>query len=298
MRVRTNKPWTAVRLIVAIALFGSATLLTTAPASAHHCSGEGDIYQGGGEVVAECHGVTPGQPGGGTVHEIWDTYCAAAVGEYQEGDEVEFDATDQLSPGDVENLGFDPTGEYWWWNVTCWRDGEPAHAFEFAVEVTPPVAPEAVRDVVAARLEPPYPVPETSPPLARQAFVRVPTWLWLDPASWLPIEVSETRGLTTVTVRATPTHARWLMGDGGAVTCLGPGVVWVSGASEDDTDCAYKYLHSSYGQPGGRFEASVMVTWEFEWWINDVYQGIFGTVDVSTPFVVAVGEIQAVETGG
>ena len=34
----------------------------------------------------------------------------------------------QLSPGDVENLGFDPTGEYWWWNVTCWRDGGAAHA--------------------------------------------------------------------------------------------------------------------------------------------------------------------------
>ena len=50
--------------------------------------------------------------------------------------------------------------------------------------------------------------------------------------------------------------------------------------------------------PEGRFEASVMVTWEFEWWINDVYQTMFGTVDVSTSFGVAVAEIQAVETGG
>ena len=40
------------------------------------------------------------------------------------------------------------------------------------------------------------------------------------------------------------------MGDGGGVTCLGPGVEWVSGASEDDTDCAYTYLHSSYGGAG------------------------------------------------
>ena len=133
-------------------------------------------------------------------------------------------------------------------------------------------------------LEPPAPVPETSPPLARQTFVRVPTWLWLDPASWVPVEVSETRGLTTVTVRATPTHARWVMGDGGGITCMGPGVVWGSGASEDDTDCAYTYLHSSYGEPGGRFEASVTVTWDFEWWINDIYQGVFGTVDLSTSF--------------
>ena len=40
------------------------------------------------------------------------------------------------------------------------------------------------------------------------------------------------------------------------------------------------------------------VTWEFEWWINDSYQGVFGTVDLAAPFGVAVGEIQAVETGG
>jgi hypothetical protein len=42
----------------------------------------------------------------------------------------------------------------------------------------------------------------------------------------------------------------------------------------------------------------VTVTWEFEWWINDVYQGVFGTVDVAAAFDVAVAEIQAVETGG
>lgn len=298
MRVCTYRPGTSVRLIVATAVLGLAMLLVAAPASANHCSGEGDIYQGGGEVVAECHGRTPGQPGGRTVHEAWDIYCADAVGVYREGDEVEFYATDQLSPGDVEHLGFDPTGEYWWWNVTCWRDAESAYSYEFAVEVTPPVPPEAIRDVAAARLEPPPPSPETSPPLARQTFVQVPTWLWVDPATWAPIEVTETRGLTAVTVRATPTHARWLMGDGGGATCSGPGVVWVSGLSEDDTDCSYTFLHSSYGELGGRFEASVTVTWEFEWWINDVYQGVFGTVDLSARFGVAVGEIQAVETGG
>jgi hypothetical protein len=273
-------------------------LLLAAPASAHHCSGTGDIYQGGGEVVAECHGQTPGRPGGSTVHETWDIYCSAAVGEYREGDEVKFYTTDQLTPGEVEHLGFDPTGEYWWWNVTCLRDGDPAHSHEFAVEVTPPISPETIRDIAAARLEPPLPEPETSPPLARQTFVGVPTWLWLDPASWAPIEASETRGFTTVTVRATPMQALWAMGDGGEITCLGPGVVWVSGAPEDGTDCAFTYLHSSYGEPEGRFEASVTVTWEFEWWINDVYQNIFGAAELSTPFGVAVAEIQAVETGG
>lgn len=298
MRVRTHRPRSSVHLIVAIAMVATAVAILAAPASAHHCSGEGDIYQGGGDVVAECHGQTPGRRGGGTVHETWDIYCAVAVGEYQDGDDVTFDATDELTEQDVVHLGFDPTGEYWWWNVTCWRGGDAAYAREFAVEVRPPVPPETIRDLAAARLVPPVPDPETSPPLARQTFVRVPTWLWLDATSWAPIEVSETRGFTTVTVRATPTHARWLMGDDGGVTCSGPGVVWSSGASEDDTDCSYTYLHSSYGEPSGRFDASVSVAWEFEWWINDVYQGAFGTVDRSTSFAIDVAEIQAVETEG
>jgi hypothetical protein len=164
--------------------------------------------------------------------------------------------------------------------------------------VTAPVPPEVIREAVAARLEPPVPVPLTSPPLGRETFVQVVTWLWLDPAGWVPVEASETRGFTTVTVRATPIEAGWVMGDGGGVECSGPGVPWVAGASDHGTDCSYTYLHSSYGEAGGRFGASVAVTWEFEWWINDVYQGPFGTVDLSTAFVVAVAEIQAVETGG
>ncbi len=297
MRVCTHRSRTSFRLVVALALVGVTTVFAAAPASADHCSGEGDIYQGGGDVVAECHVVTPGQPGDRSMSEVWDSYCSA-VGPFQEGDEVGFYEVAPVTPDEVVMFGLDPTGEYVWYDVICWRDGRGNIEIPIIVEITPPVAPEVIRDIAAARLEPPPPSPETSPPLARQTFVRVPTWLWLDQAAWSPIEVSTTRGLTTVTVRATPTHARWVMGDGGGITCFGPGVAWRSGASEDDTDCSYTYRHSSYGEPGGRFEASVTVTWEFEWWINDVYQGGFGTVDLSVPFGVEVAEIQAVETGG
>jgi hypothetical protein len=229
--------------------------------------------------------------------EVWDSYCSAA-GAFQEGDEVGFYEVAPVTPEEVVMFGLDPTGEYVWYDVICWRDGRGNIEVPIIVEITPPVAPEVIRDIAAARVEPPAPSPETSPPLARQTFVQVPTWLWLDQAAWSPIEVSTTRGVTTVTVRATPTHARWVMGDGGGITCAGPGVEWTSGASEADTECSYTYEHSSYGEPEGRFEASVMVTWEFEWWINDVYQGVFGSVDLSASFGVEVAEIQAVETGG
>ena len=297
MRIRSNRSRTPFRLAAALALIGSAMLLAAAPASADDCSGDGRIDQRGGNVVGECHVVVPGQPGERSMSEVWDRHCSA-VGPFQDGDEVGFYEVAPATPDEVAMFGLDPTGEYVWFDVICLRDGRGNVEFPIIVEIASPVAPEVMRDIAAARLEPPPPSPETSPPLARQTFVHVPTWLWLDAASWASIEVSETRGITTVTVRATPTHARWLMGDDGGVTCMGPGVVWTSGASEDDTDCSYTYLHSSYGEPAGRFEASVSVAWEFEWWINDVYQGVFGTVDRSRSFAIEVAEIQAVETEG
>lgn len=268
-----------------------------APAWADHCSGDGDIYQGGGDVVGECHGSDPGRPGTTSVHELWDIYCAD-VGPYQEGDEVNFYEVAPVDPEEIELLGLDPSGVYVWYDVICWRDGRGEGDYSIIVEDSPPVPPEVIRDTAAARLQPPAPAPATSPSLADEAFVQVPTWLWLDAADWSPIESSETRGLVTVTVRATPTAALWVMGDGGQVACGGPGVAWFDGAAEGASDCSYTYRHSSYGQPEGRFDASVTVTWEFEWWINDVPQGVFGTVDLSAPFEVAVAEIQAVETGG
>ena len=297
MRIRADRARVALRLIVTLAILMPAVTLPAAPATADHCSGEGSVDDDGGEVVGECHGEDPSQPGSTTVHELWNRYCSDA-GPYQEGDEVGFYQVGPVTLDEIDLLGLDPTGSYLWYDVICWRDGREATERQIIVEDTPPVPVEAIRDQASARIEPPTPAPESSPPLAQQAFVQMPTWLWVDPASWESLEASETRGLITVTVRATPDHARWVMGDGGGVTCFGPGVVWVSGLPEDATDCSYTYLHTSYGEPEGRFSASVTVAWEFEWWINDVYQGVFGTLDLSTTFAMAVGEIQAVETGG
>lgn len=297
MRIRTHRPRASVGLILAVASLAAAVALHAVPALADHCSGDGDIYQGGGEVVGECHGDDPGRPGSTSVHELWNIYCAD-VGPYQEGDEVAFYEVAPVDPDEIELFGLDPTGEYVWYDVICWHDGRGEGDYSIIVEITPPVPPEVIRDRATARLEPPPPDPATSPPSAQQTYVKIPTWLWLEAAAWTPVEVSETQGLVTVTVRATPTGALWLMGDGGEVYCSGPGIAWYSGAPEDATDCSYTYRHSSYGEPDGRFRASVTVTWEFEWWINDVPQGVFGSVELTTPFELAVAEIQAVETGG
>jgi hypothetical protein len=297
MRVCAYRARVALRLIVTAAVVVPVMMLSLGQARANHCGGSGSVDDDGGQVVGECHGTDPGGSGSSTVNELWARYCGDAS-PYRPGDEVGFYEVAPASPEHVEAAGLDPTGEYVWYDVICWRDGVEAAEVQIIVEATPAVSPVVVRDQAAARIDPPAPVPTTSPPLERHAVVRIPTWLWLDAGYWVPLEVSESRGLVTVTVRATPTQATWLMGDAGEVTCLGPGVEWRSGLSENDTDCSYTYVHSSYGRPDGTFDASVAVVWEFEWWLNGAYQGSFGTVDVSTDFAVAVGEIQAIETKG
>jgi hypothetical protein len=122
MRVRSNRSRIAVRLIVALTLTTASVALVAVPAQADDCDGNGGVRDRGGEVVGECHVVLPGQPGDYTVHELWDSYCAA-VGPYQDGDEVGFYEEAALEPAEIDAFGLDPTGEYAWYDVICWRDG-------------------------------------------------------------------------------------------------------------------------------------------------------------------------------
>ncbi len=297
MRVRTYRSRFAVSLTVLLAglVLGGAFI---APALAADCEGQGSVRDRGGEVEGGCSEETPGQPGSSSVEEVWDAYCTSRVGPYQAGDTVVYERSEPATESDVEYHGLDPTGEHWWWFVHCVRDGVRVGGVEILVTDTPGVPPEVIRDRAAARIDPPAPSPVSSPPLGESAFVAVPTWLWLDRSEWTPIEESETQGLVTVTVRATPTEAAWEMGDGVTVVCDGPGTVWRPGLSESGTDCSHTYATSSYAAPDGEFSGSVTVTWVFEWWINGAAQGTFGTVDLSSGFGVAVAEIQAVETEG
>lgn len=297
MRLRTYGPRPALRLVLGLALVAALLALAT-PALADHCEGSGWVGDRGGQVEGECREEASGGSGGAAGSAVWDIHCAAEAGSYQGGDEVEFVRMEPLTEGDVEHLGLDPSGVYWWWNVVCLRGREAVFQREIMVEESSAVAPEVVRDRARARIDPPAPAPASSPPLSGTTYVNVATWLWLDEADWTPIEVSETQGLVTVTVRATPTQASWDMGDGEVIVCDGPGVIWETSLPESETDCSHTYAHSSYGEPEGRFDGSVTVTWRFEWWINGVYQGGFGLVDLVSGFEVAVGEIQAVETGG
>ena len=279
------------------------------PAAAHHCGGDGDVGDNGGGASAWCHGDTPGQPPSGSGNAgsaIWNAYCGSdwnGEGDefpWQEGYWVEF--VFDFVVEDIEwilSLGHDPSGEYGAYVVICHAGEDGQWQWDWVVwEITPPVPPENLRDAAAARINPDPPSVETNPPFnERPAIVTLPTWLWInDP--WEVITEEETQGLVTVTVTATPVVITWSMGDGGAAYCNGPGIPWSEAVDAAGTYCSYTYISSSADEAGAEYGATATLTWEFEWWINGAYQGVFGTLDLSTAFGVPVGEIQAVESNG
>jgi hypothetical protein len=161
------------------------------------------------------------------------------------------------------------------------------------------VDPLVLRDIAQARITIPDPSVGSNPPFnepGRFGVVQMPVWFWLeDPWEELGPE-TETVGAVTVAVAARPVTVTWATGDNGQVVCDGPGVAWRAGLPEDATDCSYTYTSSSADEPDATYALSATVTWEFEWWINGASQGVFGTLDATTPFTYQVGEIQATES--
>jgi hypothetical protein len=137
----------------------------------------------------------------------------------------------------------------------------------------------------------------TSPDSSRRLYTQVPTWLWLDETWWQPYTATATAGRVSATVTATPSQARWSMGDGEVVPCAGPGTPWREGMAEDATDCSYTYRHSSAGRPNDSYTLTVTVEFTVTW--SSSVPGAGGSlapVERSQSIEVQVGEIQAVET--
>lgn len=142
------------------------------------------------------------------------------------------------------------------------------------------------------------PVIRTSPEAGNRLYVRVPTWLWVDGGWWHGYSATASAGRVTATVSAQPVAASWTFGDGGSVTCSGPGVPWRAGLPEDATDCSHTFTTSSAGQPEGTFALSTTVTLEVSWTSNIGSGGTLESISRTASQAVEVGEIQAIGTGG
>jgi len=115
----------------------------------------------------------------------------------------------------------------------------------------------------------PVPLPglQVNPPASQRQFVHLPTWLWVDPASWGARTATVSVPGESVTATATPVAVAWSMGDGHTVVCHGPGTAYDPQrpmAAQRPT-CAYTYQRSSADQPDGRFTVSATAAWAVTW---------------------------------
>ncbi len=184
-----------------------------------------------------------------------------------------------------------------WLERVC--EGQPVAvggAFAVPEQNQSPVDPVVVARRARRSVAIPAPPIQTSPPVDRRLYTRVPTWLWLEPGWWRDYSATaDSRGVST-SVSARPVRAVWSMGDGGTTACHGPGQAWRPGSADDGTDCSYLYKDSSAGQPDGTFTITVTVEFAMSWSSNTGAGGTLAPITRSASVPAVVGEIQAIET--
>jgi hypothetical protein len=127
--------------------------------------------------------------------------------------------------------------------------------------------------------------------------VNFPIWLSLS-SGFATVRASASLGGVTSVVSVTPLSVTWNMGDGGSVTCNGPGVPYDpsrSFESQSPPPCGYRYQHSSANEPDQVFQVTATLHYHATWTVSGAGGGgDLGPIDRSVTLPVTVGEIQAV----
>lgn len=157
----------------------------------------------------------------------------------------------------------------------------------------PPPSPQEVAQVAVSQLRLPSPAIGTSP--GGEQIVNVPTWLWIDPASWAPVSATAAVPGVSVTATATPQRVTWTMGDGSTVECAGPGTPYSSRFAPDSAspDCGHTYKRSSASQPGAAFPLEARISWTVTW-AGAGQTGVVPGMQTIGQITTRVAEIQAV----
>jgi hypothetical protein len=142
---------------------------------------------------------------------------------------------------------------------------------------------------------------------AGASVVNLATWLWIDNTLWHPLSVSATAGTVTATAVATPVSVTWSMGDGGVITCEGPGQPFgPAQPAQQSSKCQYIYRTSSAGQssPDGdsdqaAFPVRATVAWVVSWSAQGAAGGgAFPTMYTSTLSRVRVEQVESIYSEG
>jgi hypothetical protein len=199
-----------------------------------------------------------------------------------------------LSAETIAGLGGQPAGEGGWYVRTCYgADGGALGAPVWMPRAPPVVSPEVLARQARARLDLPGVAVKLNPP--GEQLVNLPIWLTLDRSSWRAQSATASVPGVSVTATARPVRATWSMGDGGSVTCTGPGTAWRPGIdpAKPSPDCGYTYRRSSASAAGGMFTVTVTVTWKVTW-AGAGESGTIGGLSTKGTVRVPVQESQAV----
>lgn len=156
--------------------------------------------------------------------------------------------------------------------------------------------PAELAEIARRQLRLPDPLVAASP--VGVQLVNLPTWLWLG-GDWAPVQATAAVPGVSVTARAVPESARWVMGDGSVVVCRGPGTPYTAGGdpAAPSPDCGHTYRVSSAGRPGEAFAVSVAVSWTVTW-AGAGAGGTFPGLTTTGGAAFRVAESQALVTGG
>jgi len=165
-----------------------------------------------------------------------------------------------------------------------------------------PAPPDPAVLAVLARqtLGLPSPVIRSSPAQNALQLTNLPTWLWINPAEWVPQSKTATVPGESVTATATPVSVTWHPGDGSTVTCHGAGTPYASAdnPASASPDCGHTYTSSSAGQPGGAFRATATITWDVTWQGAGGAGGVLPPLFTTAVAAFRVAESQALNTSG
>jgi hypothetical protein len=157
-------------------------------------------------------------------------------------------------------------------------------------------SPAQLAEQARSQLLLPSPRIEANP--VGEQLVNLPTWLWLDSASWGPRSATVLVPGVSVTAVAKPTSVAWSMGDGTSVICRGQGTPFPPGGNPRaaSPDCGHTYRISSADQSGQTFPVTATVHWSVIWWGAD-QRGTFPDLTTSANTHFRVAEAQALGTG-
>jgi hypothetical protein len=185
-------------------------------------------------------------------------------------------------------LGGVPNPPGAWYVGVCGYPPVPGFT-RFRVFGTPP-GPQLLADEAVRALRLPSPVIRVNPALPAPQIVFLPTWVWLGADSWGLRSASASVPGMSVTATATPVTLVLSTGDGGSMTCSGPGTPWTSGTdpAKVSPTCGHTYTTLP---AGGTYTLRATVTWEISW----AGGGATGTVPALT--TTAAVDLRVKEAG-